>query len=364
MLRIYRTIALLSLPFFWSITATDEADQQYVDSLVHDLFSKPSFTYTPLQGGILAQVSRVTVEPSTCVVRRINADNSFERCVQEAVIAQMCGAQGIGPKVYVPDPAHKLILLEYLPKQATSRAQCGDPTFLRDLGSLIARFHALDTTQIEADAQNTFGCQLSVSQCYTFSPDTVIYRIEQAEALLQRMGLTVAEVTRWVTDCDKKLEELYLKNGSRRVLSHGDLHPGNVLYTGDRSWLIDYEMSGFASWFYDLGVLAVFFCVTEESDTYLLEGYFGVSADQIKADDWVQYQCMKCMAWLFYTLRWLARHSDELIDQAIATNADLMTLYEALKNGTLTIDSGYAEVQFAIAMIRHVGEIHKKIMAS
>jgi tRNA A-37 threonylcarbamoyl transferase component Bud32 len=336
---------------------SEKTDQQYIDATVRDIFINAPLSYAPLHGGALAQVDRVTIEPSACVVRKINQENSFESVVQECVVADLCAAQKIGPLVYAQDPVRKILILEYLPGGIVSREWFGTKSLLNDLGGLLSKFHAFDIKHIEAKALSDYNCFLEVKPNKLFVFEHISKIVHNAATHLQVIGLTDLEIQQ----CVSYLEQQLHMHQSKSVFSHGDLHWGNCLYAKDRIWFIDYELSGLAPWWYDLGVLAAHFSFTEESDDFLLEGYFG--KDQINVEDREQYLCMKHIAYIFYAVRRLSECSLESVQQAATINADLVALQDAYRNNTFSLNSEYARAQFSIAMIRYVDEIYKKIVA-
>ncbi|CAB4879528.1 unannotated protein [freshwater metagenome] len=76
------------------------------------------------------------------------------------------------------------------------------------------------------------------------------------------------------------------------VPCHNDLLPGNVLFSEDRVWLLDYEYAGMNDVFFDLANLSVNCGLTTEADEYLLRRYFG----GISASRWARLQLMKVMS--------------------------------------------------------------------
>ena len=64
----------------------------------------------------------------------------------------------------------------------------------------------------------------------------------------------------WGTGIDAVLDAIAarLDRDPRRVVSHNDLNPGNVIWDGTRAWLVDWATAGLAHPYYDLAVLATF----------------------------------------------------------------------------------------------------------
>jgi aminoglycoside phosphotransferase (APT) family kinase protein len=59
--------------------------------------------------------------------------------------------------------------------------------------------------------------------------------------------------------------EPVLARDRRTVVSHNDLNPGNILWDGERAWLIDWNAAGLTHPYYDLAALATFLSL--DSDT-------------------------------------------------------------------------------------------------
>jgi Ser/Thr protein kinase RdoA (MazF antagonist) len=52
--------------------------------------------------------------------------------------------------------------------------------------------------------------------------------------------------------------EATVAHDRRRVVSHNDVNPGNVLWDGTRAWLVDWDVAGLNHPYYDLATLAMF----------------------------------------------------------------------------------------------------------
>ena len=102
--------------------------------------------------------------------------------------------------------------------------------------ALLRALHALDTADVD-------------------ERDPIAYAREQYDTQRSRPGFPA-----WAAGLDPILDrvETALARDPRRVVSHNDLNPGNVLWDGKRAWLVNWEVAGLAHPFYDLAVLAMF----------------------------------------------------------------------------------------------------------
>ena len=82
---------------------------------------------------------------------------------------------------------------------------------------------------------------------------------------------------------------------TRLVSSHNDLIPSNILFDGERLWLIDWEYGGFNSPWFDLGGLASHNELSAAQEDWLLEAYFGAPPT---VDLRRRYAAMKCASLL------------------------------------------------------------------
>lgn len=83
------------------------------------------------------------------------------------------------------------------------------------------------------------------------------------------------------------------------VLGHNDLLPANILDTGERLWLIDWDYGGLNSPLFDLAGLASNSGLEEGQETLLLETYF---ESVVTPELWRAYSAMKCASLMRETM--------------------------------------------------------------
>lgn len=83
------------------------------------------------------------------------------------------------------------------------------------------------------------------------------------------------------------------------VFGHNDLLAANFIDDGDRMWLIDWDYGGFNSPLFDLGGLASNNQLDADQEAWLLNAYFGTTADGALLR---RYQAMKCASLLRETM--------------------------------------------------------------
>ena len=90
----------------------------------------------------------------------------------------------------------------------------------------------------------------------------------------------------------RRIEAAFARSPMPTVACHNDLLPGNVLFSDDRVWLLDFEYAGMNDVFFDLGNLSVNSELSHEAEERLLTLYFG----QVTKSSWARLQLMKMMS--------------------------------------------------------------------
>jgi thiamine kinase-like enzyme len=83
-------------------------------------------------------------------------------------------------------------------------------------------------------------------------------------------------------------------------LCHNDLRAANILQTGDRLYLIDWELAGMGDPFFDLADFAINQALSESDERLLLEAYF----DDLTAARLARFNLLKVVA-RFKEAMWL-----------------------------------------------------------
>jgi len=91
-------------------------------------------------------------------------------------------------------------------------------------------------------------------------------------------------------NCYERLCAVYRRVDADMVSSHMDLKPDNILFDGERIWLVDWQAAFVNDRYFDLAVAANYLINDEASESTYLERYFGAPADE--------YQCAR-----FFLLR-------------------------------------------------------------
>jgi thiamine kinase-like enzyme len=81
------------------------------------------------------------------------------------------------------------------------------------------------------------------------------------------------------------------------VSSHNDLNPANVLFDGEKIWLIDWEAGFKNDRYVDLAIVALYFAANETHIHTFLTAYFGAAPTQVQQ---AKFYLMRQVVFLYY----------------------------------------------------------------
>lgn len=138
-----------------------------------------------------------------------------------------------------------------------------------------------------------------------------------------------------------------LASDPRRVVSHNDLNPGNLLWDGTRAWLVDWEVAGLAHPFYDLAALAMFLRLPDE----VAHGLLAYQEQRALGDaDRAIFAALRQLVALLCGLTMLSLVPD--LGVLPETAPSLAQFYQQLRAGALALQDPRGRAYFALALLR------------
>lgn len=151
------------------------------------------------------------------------------------------------------------------------------------------------------------------------------------------------------------LMKVYPRDDSQLVASHNDVKPQNILFDGERLWLVDWEAGFLNDRYVDLSIAANFF-VHDDQEAAYLDAYFGAPADPYQH---ARFYLMRQALHVFYAtmLMVTTARSGAPIDPE-ATTPDFQDFHQRLISGEVSLTTAEEKVQYArvhlAAAQRHV----------
>jgi aminoglycoside phosphotransferase (APT) family kinase protein len=199
---------------------------------------------------------------------------------------RLAAEAGLAPRVIYTSVADQVSITDYLDTVALSRSEA-----LVRLPAALRVVHALQS----------FG-RASFNTTCTFL-------IQASTALDGFLKTFRAASILPSAECDElfalyeKLRTAYPNDETGMVSSHNDLFkPDNILFDGDRVWIVDWEAACLNDPYADLAAIANQIVTNEEEEQNLLQAYFGAAP---AARQLGRFHLMQQIAHLFYTMAFL-----------------------------------------------------------
>jgi Ser/Thr protein kinase RdoA (MazF antagonist) len=140
------------------------------------------------------------------------------------------------------------------------------------------------------------------------------------------------------------LMKVYPRNDAELVASHNDVKPQNMVFDGERLWLVDWEAAFLNDRYVDLSISANFF-VRDDQEAAYLAAYFGSPAT---AYQHARFYLMRQALHVFYAafLFVTAARAGAAIDPT-ATRPDFDDFHRRLISGEVDLTTAAAKEQYA-----------------
>lgn len=216
----------------------------------------------------------ITVEDKKYVARI-----TTERNKTEMDVALATSTQGVSPTIHHFDPKNNLMIMDYVVADNSGFNKITDHS-LSFIGKLLKNF---SNTPIPAS--------LTTNESYVYSH---FYQraIQHPDTYIKNLVLML----------DKANEKLASSSDNGKLM-HGDFHNGNLLYDGDRFFIIDFEFSKKGSPLIDVGTLSMFLNLSMEQEKTLLSSV----CDKVDENIYAHYLAYKELAALRYAILFAGR---------------------------------------------------------
>jgi aminoglycoside phosphotransferase (APT) family kinase protein len=220
----------------------------------------PLTALQPMTGGASALIYRIEVAGRPYLLRLEsfqrdsvrNPDRAY-RCMRTAVEA------GVAPALYHADAVAGVAIMDFVAGRSLSDYPGKASGLARDLGDLLARLQATPAFPPVSNYLTALECLLDrLLASDLFTPGLLDRHHEGFE----------------------RIRQAYPWDSTALVSSHNDPHPGNILFDGERLWLIDWETAYRNDPLVDVAIFTLYFAASPELEAVLLRSWLGRELDR------------------------------------------------------------------------------------
>jgi predicted Ser/Thr protein kinase len=226
---------------------------------LNDAFGSGQFdAIMPIVGGASGALPfRVEIGTRRYLVR-IEGPPSPLRNPHQYVSMRIAAAAGIAPRLYHVDEAARVAVMDFIQQQPLSAYPGGPRALAKAMGKILRRVQATPSFPR-----------------FVEYPDIVA----RLWAHVCRTGLFAPGVLDAHSDRLARIRETYVWDLSKSVSCHNDLVPRNVLFDGERLWLIDWESAYRNDPLVDVAITLDNFAPSPELERVLLQAWLGRMPD-------------------------------------------------------------------------------------
>ncbi|HEU4618806.1 MAG TPA: phosphotransferase, partial [Gammaproteobacteria bacterium] len=213
----------------------------------------------PLAGGASgALVYRVDVAGRPYLLRLETHKHPWRNPRQYACLRTAADA-GVAPRVVHLDDAAGALVMDFVQQRPLSEFPGGPAALARAAGGLAARLQATARFPALHDYQGL---------------------LQKLFAWLRGSGLFEAALLEPHREAFERIREAYPWSAAEPVSSHNDPNPQNLLFDGERLWLVDWETAYLNDPLTDVAILSDHLARTPELERALVEAWLGRPPDR------------------------------------------------------------------------------------
>src|SRR3954452_18351787 len=260
-----------------ALQALSEQDRETVRAAVVAAFGSAEVSaMTPITGGASGASTFQLHLGDRRFLLRLEGHPSPLRNPHQYVSLRIAAEAGIAPKVHHIDETNRIAVMDFV-QQRPLRSYPGGPRALAQaLGELLSRVQATPVFP------------------YFVNYPVIVARLF---AHVRRTGLFAAGLLEAHGERLELLRAAYDAGSTRLVSSHNDPTPSNILFDGERLWLIDWESAYRHDPLVDLAIVLDSFAPSPELQDVLLQARFDRAPDEALR---VRLELIRALTRLYY----------------------------------------------------------------
>jgi aminoglycoside phosphotransferase (APT) family kinase protein len=274
------------------------------------------------------RVFRIVVRGCPYLLRVCMRTDGRNEPTRQFACMKIAAEAGLAPRIWYTNIEDRISIIDFIEAR---------PLPLTEAVVLVARtlqsLHAspgFPKVANEFDTAPTFLLRSSVLR------DGFIQRFQAAKILPE-------SETEELLQLYARVAGVYSPHDSDMVASHNDLKPPNMLFDGERLWLIDWEAAFLNDRYNDLAVMANFVVTNGAEEEIYLRTYFGEEAGEYRL---ARFYLMRQIVHMFYAMVFMLLGSSGKPIESKAPVPDFRDFHNRIWTEQVSLDSSETKVQF------------------
>ena len=209
---------------------------------------------TPVAGGITTASTFRLEARGRAYLLRVEGEPSPLRNPHQYISMRIATEAGIAPAIHHIDEAARIVVIDFVEQKPLNTYPGGPRALAQALGELFSRVQAAPLFPYYVNYADI------VVRLFAHVRRTGLFAVGLLDAHVERLEL---------------IREAYAAGLTTLVSSHNDPTPGNILFDGERLWLIDWESACRNDPLVDAAIVLDHFARSEELEGVLLKSWFG-----------------------------------------------------------------------------------------
>jgi aminoglycoside phosphotransferase (APT) family kinase protein len=141
-----------------------------------------------------------------------------------------------------------------------------------------------------------------------------------------------------------ELAKVYPRDETDHVASHNDVKPENIIFDGDRVWLVDWEAAFLNDPYFDLAMVANFFVTGDAREEAFLGAYLGEAAGEYRL---ARFYLMRQILHMSYTMMFMLIGSGGKAIEPDTETPAFRDFHNGILAGEISLVTQEAKLQYA-----------------
>jgi hypothetical protein len=261
-----------------SFAALPVARREAARSAIHAVLGSAAIVSArPVTGGVSGAAVFLIEARDRRFVLRLEGPASPLRNPHQYIAMRIAAEKGIAPRIHYLDASEQVVMMDFIEDRPLETYPGGREGLARAIGTMLRQLQSLPLFPDFVDYPSL------VDRLWTHVCKTGLFAQGVLDAASQRLA---------------ELRKAYALHPEQYVSSHNDFLPRNVLFDGERLWLIDWENSYRNDPLIDLATVLDNFAPSPELEEVLLQARFGQAPDHLLRD---RLALARSLTRLFYT---------------------------------------------------------------